>query len=108
MNAAKDVGTRFWVPRSGHIDLSDGGFLVDPALAFFRSNSPPPASLLHCRNPRDRSRPSDNMTLEPFTAFDTFSAVPTGAPRPAFSSNRKSALKGFVMRFFPAIYVFAE
>lgn len=45
MNAAKDVGIRFWVPRSGHIDLSDGGFLMDPALAFFRSSSPPPASL---------------------------------------------------------------
>jgi hypothetical protein len=36
---------RFWVPRTGTINLSDGGFLVDPTSLFVRSSATTPRSL---------------------------------------------------------------
>jgi len=37
---------RFWVPRTGTIDLSDGGFLVDPTSLLVRSSATTPRSLI--------------------------------------------------------------
>jgi len=45
MNAANYASSRFWVPRTAVVDMSDGGFLVDPTQTIFRSRTPPPAAL---------------------------------------------------------------
>ncbi|MGA2795678.1 MAG: hypothetical protein ABSE69_19605 [Roseiarcus sp.] len=54
MNAAANyASSRFWVPRTGVVDLlSDGGFLLDPAQTIFRSRTPPPAALPELRKYR--------------------------------------------------------
>src|SRR5712672_2978044 len=36
---------RFWIPRTGTVDLSDGGFLADPTTLLLRSSATKPHSL---------------------------------------------------------------
>ena len=44
--------TRFWVPETGTINLSDGGFLLDPIDLVLRSNVSAPAPLADLSNYR--------------------------------------------------------
>ena len=44
--------TRFWVPRTGAIDLSDGGFLVDPTQTILSRRTAPPLALPDLKNYR--------------------------------------------------------
>jgi hypothetical protein len=43
---------RFWIARTGTLDLSDGGFFVDPANTIRRSDPSRPATLTELRNYR--------------------------------------------------------
>ena len=46
-NKRSSVWPRFWVSRTGHIDLSDAGFMVDPTTAFAQlSSESKPRSLI--------------------------------------------------------------
>ncbi len=50
--AARLSWSRFWVPRNGAVDLSDGGFLVDPLQTTFWRRAAPPVALPDLKNYR--------------------------------------------------------